>query len=205
MALEVAARWRQLPAGSIFPATMTYPPPTALQDGGPLSLTARRLGIARQASCQQASDPAAYRVLARSGCEAVLRASFVDGTGSYLVTVGVVAFPGVAQAGAAQQALSASAGISSPLPPGLRAAAFPGTAASGFTDARRQLAGSLSEGPYVVLYTVGYADNRPKVPVQVDGYTDAEMTSLGIGLAGKVADQLAAPPPVPACPGTPGC
>lgn len=209
MAWEVAARWRELPAGTIFPPGTTYPPPEALQDGGSLTLSTRRVGIARQAACQQAADAAAAAVLARDGCEAILRATYVDGTGTYLVTVGVVAFPGSAQASAAQQSLTSpqlsQVGKSGVVAPGVRAAMFGGTPASAFTDARRQLSGSVSEGPYVVLYTVGYTDSRPKVPVDVDGYTYSEMTSMGEGLAGKIADRLSAPPPLPHCPGAPGC
>ena len=207
MAWEVAARWRELPAGTIFPVTTTYSPPAVLEDGGSLNLTTRRLGIARQATCQQATDPSVVSLLGRSGCEAVLRATYVDGTGTFLVTVGVAAFPGAAQASAAQQALSrlSGTGQSNLVAPGVRATAIAGTAASGFTDTRRQVSGSVSEGPYVVLYTIGYADNRPKVPVDTDGYTFAEMTSLGDGLSSKIADKLSAQPPVPHCPGASGC
>jgi len=207
MAWEVAARWRELPAGTIFPATATYPPPQQLEDGGPLTLTTQRLGIAPQATCKQAADPAAAAVLGPAGCEALLRATYVDGTGSFLVTIGVAAFPGAAQASAAQQQLSASSGSakSGPLAPGVQAAPFAGTLASGFTNARRQLDGSLSAGPYVVLYTIGYTDGRPKVAVAGDGYTFAEMTSLGEGLAESIASKLAASPPAPHCPGVPGC
>jgi len=91
------------------------------------------------------------------------------------------------------------------LAPGVRAAAFPGTAAAGFTDARRQIAGSITDGPYVLLYTIGYADNRPKLPVAVDDYTYAEMTSMGQGLAKAIGGKLTTRPPTPHCPGAPGC
>lgn len=208
MAWQVAARWRDRPAGVIFPLSSTYPRPEVLADGGPLTLTARRLGIAQQASCQQATDPSVAAVLSRDGCEALLRASYADGTGSFVVTVGVAAFPSAAQAGSAEQELSTSSSSSvhaGALAPGLRAVALAGTLASGFTDARRQVSGSLSAGPYVLLYTVGYTDGRPKVAVTVDGYTFAEMTSVGEGLAGKIGDNLTTAPPVPHCPGVPGC
>ncbi|HUN36210.1 MAG TPA: hypothetical protein VMU95_29785 [Trebonia sp.] len=206
MAWEVAARWRELPAGTIFPASATYPPPQQLQDGGPLTLTTRRLGIAPQATCPQATDPAAAAVLGRAGCAALLRATYVDGTGSFLVTVGVAAFPDAAQAAAAARQLSAlGSARSGALAPGVEAASFTGTLASGFTDTRRQLSGSLSAGPYVVLYTLGYTDGRPKVAVSGDGYAFAEMTSMAEGLAGDIANRLAASPPAPHCPGVPGC
>src|SRR5262249_1087675 len=159
----------------------TYQAPAVLQDSGSLTLTTRRLAIAHQATCERAADPAAAAVLNRHGCQALLRASYIDGTESYLVTVGVAAFASAAQATAAQGALSdprlTNVGKEGVLAPGVRPAAFPGTAAAGFTDARRQLSGSIHDGPYVLLYTIGYADNRPKLPVDVDNYTYAEMTS----------------------------
>jgi hypothetical protein len=209
MSWEISARWRELPAGAIFPATTTYPLPEALNDGGALTLTTRRLGIARQAPCRQAVDVAAAAVLARGGCQALLRATYVDGTGTYLATVGVAVFPGSGQAAAAQQALStpalSHAGNANLLAAGVRAVSIDGTPAAGFSDARRQLSGSVNAGPYLVFYTIGYADGRPKVPVSADGYTYAEMTNMGAGLANSIAGKLTAPPPVPRCPGATGC
>jgi hypothetical protein len=209
MAWQVAARWRELPAGVIFPAKTTYQPPEVLQDSGSLTLTTRRLAIANQATCKRGADPAAAAVLDRYGCQALLRATYVDGTASYLVTVGVAAFASAAQANAAQSALSdpqlTNVGKEGTLAPGVRAATFPGTAAAGFDDARRQLSGSINDGPYVLLYTIGYADNRPKLPVDVDAYTYAEMTTMGQALANAIGGKLTTPPPTPHCPGAPGC
>jgi hypothetical protein len=209
MAWEVAARWRELPAGVIFPATATYPPPSALQDGGALTLEAKRLGIARGVPCGQAADAVAARILDASGCQGLLRSTYVDQTGTYLVTVGVAAFPGPAQADRASQGLTdprlAHAGHSDVLAPGVRAATFAATPAGAFTDSKRQVAGSVRAGPYILLYAIGYADGRPKVPVDVDGYTYAEMTSMGQGLAHAIARTLTVPPLAPRCPGAPGC
>ena len=211
MAWEVAGRWRDLTAGQIFPGTLKYAPPAAIDDvGSSVTLTARRLGIARQASCRSsgpaAVDPAAAAVLARNGCEAVLRATYTDGTDAYVVTVGVAPFPGAAQADAARGELDAKRlRMSGGRTPGVRAVPFAGTPAAGFTDSRRQLAANLVVGPYLVMYTVGYADGRPLVPVSADSYADAEMTSFGAGVAKSAATVLGAPPAVPHCPGAPGC
>jgi hypothetical protein len=209
MAWEVAARWRELPAGDIFPATVSYDPPDALRDGGPLKLAAMRLGIARGVPCVQASDSGAAAILNRDGCQGILRSTYVDGTGAFLVTVGVAAFPGAAQASRASDALGAPRLTHSAHPdalvPGIRAATFAGTPAVAFTDGKRQVSGSVTGGSYVFMYTVGYADGRPKVPVDVDGYTFAEMTSMGKGVAAAIARKLALAPPVPRCPGAPGC
>jgi hypothetical protein len=203
---EAAARWRTIPAGTIFPAVVRYQPPAAL-GGGTLSLAASRIGIARQASCHAATDAAVAAVLNRNGCQAVLRATYVDKTDSYVVTVGVAAFPGIAQAAAAGLELTSRAlttadgGVL-----GIRTVEFKNTPAASFSNEQRQISGQQRAATYLVLYTIGYADDRPRVPVAAsDSYTYEEMSSLGAGVAEAVQAELAAPLPAPRCPGTPGC
>ena len=196
---EIAARWRKLPAGGIFAASVGYQPASVIDDGS-LALSAHRVGIAPQSSCAGALDSAVAAVLDPDGCQAVLRADYADTTDSYLVTVGVAVLPSVAAASAAAARLPAAGRV-----PGGRTAAFPGTIAAGFTNSRRQLLATFSAGPYVVLYAVGYSDNRPVLPVSGDSYTDGEMTSLASGVAHSAANALAATPPPPRCPGAPGC
>lgn len=205
---EIGKHWRVLSAGSIFPAAVRYKAPSVL-GGKALMLTARRIGIARQASCPAATDPAVAAVLARYGCQAVLRATYADVTDTYAVTVGVAVFSASAQASAAQQAVSgtsaANAGQAGPGAPGVLTVPFGGTPAAWFTDGRRQLSASFSAGDYVVFYAAGYTGKRPLLPVAADGYADAEMTSVGVGVAQAVLTQIDAPVRQPACPGTPGC
>lgn len=197
---EYGQRWRDLTAGEIFPATVTYQPPVVLDDDPSLTLGARLIGTAQQAACgTQALDAAAAAVLDHEGCEAVLRATYVDDTGSYVITVGAAVLPSSAQAADAAKGLG---GLSDG---GVRTVPFANTPASSFTDSRRQLGGSVVSGVYVVLYTVGYADSRPHVDVSADSYTDGEMTSAGRGVASTVLSVLAKPVPAPHCPGTPGC
>jgi hypothetical protein len=211
-AWEMGNRWRQLSAGQIFPSTVSYTPPAAIDDlGSGLSLTARRIGIARQASCSSASSPvatdsAAATVLARGGCQAVLRATYTDDTDSYVVTVGVAVFPSTAKAASARQQLDSSTlSLGKGRAPGVSTVPFTRTPAASFTDARRQIASNVAEGPYLVMYAIGYADSRPLVPVSADSYTDAEMTSLGSGVAEEIASVLGSAPAAPHCPGAPGC
>ena len=201
---EVGRNWRSLPAGQIFPASLSYPPPAVLDGGPALTLTAGRIGIARQAACRAATDPAAAAVLVRNGCSAVLRATYTDGTKSYVVTVGVAVLPSTAQAAAAVRELGRAADAGG-IAPGVRAVPVKDTAAAWFTDSRRQLSGSVWAGTYVALYTVGYADSRPREPVSGDSYADGEMTSLSLGVAHAVLAAVAPAVPTPRCPGTPGC
>jgi hypothetical protein len=198
---EFGKRWRDLTAGAIFPASVSYPAPAALDDAPSLTLSAERVGVARQTTCASATDSAAATVLDRDGCAAILRATYVDSTGSYVVTVGAAVLPGTADATSAAQAIARAGGARS----AVHAVPFSGTPAAAFTDKRRQLSGVVSAGTYVVLYTVGYADSRPKEPVTGDDYTSAEMTSAGTGVAHDVLSVLAAPVAPASCPGAPAC
>ena len=200
---EYGRSWRTLPAGQIFPASVNYQAPAVLDDSS-LVLTARRIGIARQSACPAVSDAAAARILARNGCAAMLRATYTDGSDSYVVTVGVAVLPSTAQAQAANAELSSAAPVGG-IQPGVHALAFKGTAAAWFTDQRRQLSGSVLAGTYVALYTVGYADTRPREPVSGDTYAYREMTGVGTGVAQAVLAEVGAAVAPPHCPGTPGC
>jgi len=208
MGWETARRWRLDQAGKIFPASVPYQlPGAAINSGSQLGLTARRLGIARQAVCTRAADAAAARVLSRFGCSAVLRATYADSTSSLLVTVGI------AQLRSSSAALTAATDISGPaasagavsLRPGLRAVSYPGTLAAAFGDGQRQLTGVASSGPYLILSAAGFADGRPQVQVLSDRYAAAEMTSFANGVADAVGAPLGALPAVPHCPAAPGC
>jgi hypothetical protein len=201
---EYGKRWRDLTAGAIFPASVRYPPPESLDDDPSLTLSAQRVGIAKQANCVSAADPTAAAVLDRDGCAAMLRATYVDATDSYVVTVGAAVLPGAAQAAAAAKAISGDVPAGG-LGPAVRAVPFGGTPAASFNDPERQLSGVVATGPYVILYAVGYADSRPREPVTKDSYADGEMKSAGAGVAHDVLSVLAAPVPPPRCPGVPGC
>ena len=210
---EIAGRWRVLPAGQIFPASLTYLLPAAvLEDAEPLNLHAVRVGIAPQSGCAAGVTTAsAAAVLRRSGCEAVLRATYIDATRTYITTVGVVVLPTDAAAVAAYDGLNqprlAAAhdpGGTGRLAAGVLVVRFGGPAAALY-DYSPQISASFADGPYLIMYAAGYAGNRPRVNVTTDRYSDAEMTSLAQGVAQPVANTLAAGPAPPHCPGAPGC
>jgi hypothetical protein len=204
-AWEVGKRWRTLPAGDIFPSTVHYQlSASSLDDVTGVSLEAARVGIAPQATCAEGTDPAAGRILGQDGCQALLRATYTDESATYVVTVGVAVLPSAARASAASAAL-ARADASSDSGPGVRAAPFRGTPSGQFGDGQRQLTRALPAGPYLIMYTAGYADGRPRVSIGEDSYAEGEMTSAAQGAAEAVAGTLGSPPPAPHCPGTPGC
>jgi hypothetical protein len=203
MAWEMSRRWRAMSAGEIFPAAIGYQVPAdALQASQGLELSASRLGIARQGACSADVSVLAAKILTAGHCLALLRATYVDASQSMVVTIGVAVLPGAAQAALADRRLSAP-GRGLTLAVG--AFAVPGTAAGAFRDRQRQLSDAVSEGPYVIMSAGGFADGRQHVQLSSDDYYDQEMTSLIDGLADSVARHLGATPPVPKCPGAPGC
>jgi len=212
-AWEVMRRWQIIPAGQIFPASVPYQlPASVLHDVDPLHLEALRISIAPQESdCAKAvTSAAAGAALRKNGCEAVLRATYVDATRSYVMTVGVAVLPNaaaatIADSGLAPPRLTAARAASGRggLASGVQVVSFGGTA--GVYDYHRQISTSYTAGPYLIMYAAGYADSRPRVPVKDDPYSDAEMTNMAQGVARSVAHTLAAAPAPPRCPGTPGC
>jgi hypothetical protein len=203
VAWEVSKRWRTLPAGEIFPATVRYPlSQSVLDDLTPVPLQAARVGIAPRATCAAGTDQAAARVLDARGCQALLRASYTDESATYVVTVGVAVLGTTAQATAAAAALNKA--TASPQP-GVDAASFVGTPAGSFGNGQRQLTRSEAAGPYVIMFAAGYTDGRPRVPIGNDTYAQGEMAAAAQGVQQSVASTLGAPPPAPHCPGTSGC
>jgi hypothetical protein len=210
MAWEVSKRWRTIPAGDIFPGSVHYDlSASALSDVTNVSLQAARVGIAPQASCDGATDPAAAGVLNAHGCQAVLRATYTDESATYVVTVGVAVLGSANQASAAAATLNQASKTSKKgtvaAPPGLESVAFAGTPAGSFGNGERQVTASKAAGPYVIMYAAGYADGRPQANIGEDGYAESEMTTAAQAVQDSVASTLATPPPTPHCPGTPAC
>jgi len=200
---EMTRRWRALPAGQIFPPTERYQvPQLALNSAHGLSLTARRLSIAPAGNCGKAVSRAAAAGLAVGRCATVLRATYLDSSGSMVVTVGVAAMPTISAATAASGRLAGVIHNQS-----LAVHAFPvaRSAAASFRQPQRQFSLAMFAGPYVVLATAGFADGRRQVPLATDDYILQEMSSLADGLAVDISRRLDIVPATPACPGAPGC
>lgn len=204
MAWEIGKRWRTWPAGRIFPSTIGYAlPASALGGDRSLALSAERVGIANQASCRGATGHAVGTLLAKRGCLAVLRATYQDTTQTFAVTVGVAVMP-VSSASSAAKASNALRHGAGPQP-WLRAVSFRHTTTAHFAGPGNKVGSISARGPYLVLATVGYADGRPWLQKGHDTYTKAEIRSLAAGVVESVASRLGASPPVPHCPGSPGC
>jgi hypothetical protein len=174
---EIAGRWQHLPAGKIFPARVTY------QDAETLKTTARRVGIARPVPCRSALDPKGLSI-AGGGCRTVLRATYVDASGTMVATVGVVVMPAAPAASSALSRLEASSGARH----GLLPLPFRGTIAGQFRGARlRAAVGAQAAGPYLLLFAVGSGTGEPGHA----GQRNEDLAPLGFGVLSAVSDVLA--------------
>jgi hypothetical protein len=174
LATEIASRWQRLPAGKIFPATISY----VTADG--YKATATRAAIVPQTSCQHALEPTTFRVLHALGCVAMLRATYVDAAGTQAATVGIAVMSSPAVAVRAEGDLS-------PLLPGAGLYAVPvtGTIANVFGNAQRGGAAAENAGPYLLLYTAGYTNGMPGT----DAHSDA-LDELGAGILAAIEPTL---------------
>ncbi|MBP2707620.1 hypothetical protein JOL79_27945 [Microbispora sp. RL4-1S] len=176
---EVAGRWQRWQAGRIFPATLAYTSEQGARE------RARRVGISTRVDCRTAVDATLAASLQRSGCRAVLRATYIDALQGIEVTLGVAAFPDVRAAGSARAAFPDDGRPS----PGLRALPFPGTVTDRFAQAGRQAATVRQAGPYLVIATAGQVDGRPARALERQRPT---MFSFVGDLTQDVADVLTA-------------
>jgi hypothetical protein len=169
---EVASRWRRLPAGEIFPAKLTY-----LNTQGD-NATVSLVGIAPPASCQAALAPSMFQRIRSLGCSTVLRATYVNASGTYAATVGIGVMSSTSAAGRAFTAVA-------PLKPadGLNAVGFSGTITNTFGRAELGTAGiNGSSAPYIFLYSAGYTDGLPGGAAQAN----PELATMGQGIVSKV-------------------
>ncbi|ROO86338.1 hypothetical protein EDD29_3902 [Actinocorallia herbida] len=140
-------RRRLWTADELFPPEVSYG--GGAQGGG--AQTARRVGVAPEADCKEGLDGGALKAVAGRGCETVLRAGYVDASGTEVTTVGVLPLRDADAAREAADALDGKGGV--------RAAAFPRTAAA-VTDAARH-----PKGGYTT--TVGHGPIDPAAALAV--------------------------------------
>jgi hypothetical protein len=174
---EIASRWQRLAAGKIFPQAIGY---TTSDEGAPT--TARLVGIAPSASCAASLDPPVAGLLRRYGCVTVLRATYVDSSGTLAATAGIVV---MTSANAAGQAANASGGGEEGS--GIRTFSLPATVADQFGDPQRRAFSPVhSTGPYVFLYAAGYTDGR----VSGSATADPPLIDLASGVISRLQTEL---------------
>ena len=179
-AKAVAERWRDWPAGRIFPATLRYSTSLLTTE------TASRVGVAPQAGCSSAVAPNLARLVVTDHCAAGLRATYLDQLDGVLYTIGVLAFPSARDAGAFAAGLPARLTGST----SLRPLALPDTASSQFGPSAGQAATAGHGGPFVVLTIAGYADGEPAGAGQ---QSRSSVFAPAVQLAGEVIGPLTRP------------
>ncbi len=175
LAAEIASRWQRLPAGKIFPATVTY-----FNSEGDHA-TAALAGIVPETSCRQALEPAAFQRIHALSCAVMLRASYLDAAGTQAATVGIAVMASPAAAQRIQSGLDPMKAGS-----GLYAVPVGGTLADTFGNAQRGADGAEIAGPYLMLFTAGYADGIPGSDVT----SNDELVALGSGVLAAVQKNL---------------
>lgn len=184
---EIARRWQAWPASGVFPEEVKYAGLDRAQQ------YARRIGIAPQADCRDAVDTSVAGILEEHGCVTMLRATYVDQTSTFVVTVGVAVLEDEEARVAASDALTQDDRV------GVLPVAFPGTVTERFGNDQRQRTGWVGAGPYLVFSTAGYADGRPRAAVAPEEILHSELWPAAKSIGNQIAYFLADPPKVPRC------
>jgi hypothetical protein len=173
---QITSRWRRLPAGQIFKPAVTY----NTEKG--ITAVARRVGIAPAAPCSSAADPEVTHALVSQGCVTVLRATYVDQSGTLASTEGIAVMPSSGAAAKALAAFHSAAGRHK----GVDAVPFSGTITHLFGNKQRSWFGITASGPYVFLSAGGYTSGRsgrrnaknPAFDDLSNGVVEIEMSTL---------------------------
>ncbi|MFC4058262.1 hypothetical protein ACFOWE_08155 [Planomonospora corallina] len=184
---DIARRWHSWPAALVFPPELEY---VGL---GRAQLYARRVGIAPETTCRSGTDAAVGEILERHGCRTLLRATYVDQSSTFAVTVGIAVMEDAERRAAATGELASDDRV------GVRPVAFRGTATELFGAAQRQRNAWLGVGPYVVFSAAGYADGRTRDSVAPEEIVHSELWPAAQAVAGRIAHALGAEPDVPRC------
>jgi hypothetical protein len=121
----------------------------------------RRLGISQETACDKGLTALTKAKAKELGCDAVLRATYVDPTGNTIATLALMVIPG---GESKREEMTAFFDGREGLEGAVHALAVPGSLAEGWTDAVRSGSGLRAVGgdsmPYVVAATAGAADGR---------------------------------------------
>ncbi|MFI6632108.1 hypothetical protein ACIBI7_24820 [Nonomuraea fuscirosea] len=184
---EIARRWQAWPASGVFPEEVRYLGLDRAQQ------YARRVGIAPETECVKGVDASVAGVLQNHGCRTMLRATYIDQTASFVITVGVAVLKDEASRVSAAEELTQDDRV------GVLPVAFPGTVSERFGPDQRQRTGWVGAGPYLVFSTAGYADGRTRAAIPPEEILHSELWPAAKSIGNQIAYFLADPPKVPPC------
>ncbi|MEV1084371.1 hypothetical protein AB0I98_40235 [Streptomyces sp. NPDC050211] len=157
-----AVLWRNEAADTLFPATIGD---EAYEAADKKIAQWNRMGISQDTSCAKGLSGNTKETAQKLGCEAVLRATYVDLTGEMVATVAIIVLP-KGGTGAEEMGEYLSDQESEVVPDGAVVPyAVPGTLAAKWQENRRNgMGGARSMGgatfPYAVAVTTGAVDGR---------------------------------------------
>ncbi|WP_240197487.1 hypothetical protein [Nonomuraea lactucae] len=184
---EIARRWQAWPATGVFPDEVKYVGLDRAQQ------YARRVGIAPETDCRNAVDTSVAGILDEHGCVTMLRATYIDQTSTFVITVGVAVLKDEESRLAATDQLTQDDRV------GVLPVPFRGTVTERFGNDQRQRTGWVGAGPYIVFSTAGYADGRTRAAVPPEELLHSELWPAARSIGGQIAYFLADPPKVPPC------
>ncbi|MFI7705978.1 hypothetical protein [Nonomuraea sp. NPDC049480] len=140
----MSERWHAWPVARVFPGAVAGVSPSGAR------VTYVLAGVAPQAPCRAAFQPAAVRL----GCRTALRATYTDNTQTYVATVGIAVLD-----------RATHRRCDDGRPATVRPVAFPGGPAERFGE-RQYVTGVLigAGERYLVATAAGYADGRAYRP-----------------------------------------
>lgn len=184
---EIARRWQAWPATGVFPDEVKYLGLDRAQQ------YAKRVGIAPETECAKGVDASVAGVLQSHGCVTMLRATYMDQTASFVITVGVAVLKDEEARVSAAEELTQDDRV------GVLPVAFPGTVSERFGPDQRQRTSWVGAGPYLVFSTAGYADGRTRAAIPPEEILHSELWPAAKSVGNQIAYFLADPPKVPPC------
>jgi hypothetical protein len=125
-----------------------------------------RQGVDKEVGCDRpVLEPEFAKAVNDGGCEAVVRATYVDTTGTLVATLDLIRLGSVKDASEVSEEFSSAAGYHKQL---VKAYPVSQTAAAGWSDRRRAgrgiavgaIGGPGYDAPYLLAVTLGYVDGR---------------------------------------------
>ncbi|MFG2552352.1 hypothetical protein ACGFWF_20725 [Streptomyces sp. NPDC048581] len=152
--------WRNETTEALFPETIGNPPNYKYEASDKKIAQWNRMGISEDTSCSKGLSGETKEKALGLGCEAVLRATYVDLTGEMVATVAIVVMPKDGEAGSELgQYLEDQSGEDHP-DAAVVPLKVPGTLAAKWQESRRNGMGGDPVGTYAVAVTTGAVDGR---------------------------------------------
>ncbi|MGW5482126.1 hypothetical protein [Streptomyces sp. NPDC004008] len=155
--------WRNETVGQLFPATIGEPPDYTYQASDKKVAQWSRMGVSQGTSCSEGLSGETEKTAQRLGCQAVLRATYVDLTGEMVATVAIIVLP---KGGTAAQEMGEYLDdqVTEDVPDAaVIPLKVPGTLAAGWQENKRNGVGGTGLGenlPYAIAVTTGAVDGR---------------------------------------------